>query len=51
MVDYVREKPLEAIPRFLPAAHGAVRVLGWLFMKPLTRRLLTKTALRVLDVD
>jgi MoaA/NifB/PqqE/SkfB family radical SAM enzyme len=51
MVDYVREKPLEAIPRFLPAAHGAVRVLAWLFMKPFTRRLFTKAALRVLDVD
>jgi MoaA/NifB/PqqE/SkfB family radical SAM enzyme len=51
MVDYVRERPLEAIPRFLPAAHGTVRALGWLFMKPITRRLFSRAALRVLDVD
>jgi len=51
MMDYVREKPLEAIPQFLPATHGAVQVLAWLFMKPATRRLFAKTALWILRVD
>ena len=51
MMDYVREKPFEAIPQFLPATHGAVQVLAWLFMKPATRRLFAKTALWILRVD
>lgn len=51
MMDYVREKPFEAIPQFLPATHGAVQVLAWLFMKPTTRRLFTKAALWILKVD
>jgi MoaA/NifB/PqqE/SkfB family radical SAM enzyme len=51
MMDYVREKPLEAIPQFLPATHGAVQALAWLFMKPATRRLFAKTALWILRVD
>ena len=51
MMDYVREKPLEAIPQFLPATHRAVQALAWLFMKPATRRLFAKTALWILKVD
>ena len=51
MMDYVREKPLEAIPQFLPATHGAVQALAWLFMKPATRRLFARTALWILKVD
>jgi MoaA/NifB/PqqE/SkfB family radical SAM enzyme len=51
MMDYVREKPFEAIPQFLPATHGAVQALAWLFMKPATRRLFAKTALWILKVD
>jgi MoaA/NifB/PqqE/SkfB family radical SAM enzyme len=51
MVDYVREKPFEAIPQFLPATHGTVQALAWLFMKPTTRRLFTKAALWILKVD
>jgi MoaA/NifB/PqqE/SkfB family radical SAM enzyme len=51
MMDYVREKPFEAIPQFLPATHGAVQALAWLFMKPTTRRLFTKAALWILKVD
>jgi len=50
MMDYVREKPLEAIPQFLPATHGVVQLLAWLFMKPATRRLFAKTALWILKV-
>jgi len=50
MLDYLREKPQEVLPRFLPAAHPAARLLGWLFLKPAARRLLTRTATRILRV-
>jgi MoaA/NifB/PqqE/SkfB family radical SAM enzyme len=51
MADYVREKPFEALPRFLPATHGINKGLAWLFMKPATRRLFSKAALWVLKVE
>ncbi len=51
MVDYVREKPFEAIPRVLPATHGAVQGLAWLFMRPTTRRVFTRAALWILNVE
>jgi MoaA/NifB/PqqE/SkfB family radical SAM enzyme len=50
MVDEVREKPFEAIPRFLPATHGVVRALAWLFMRPRTRQVFAKAALWILNV-
>ncbi len=49
-LDFLREKPFEALPRFLPATHKAVGILGWLFLKPVTRRVFTRTALWVLRV-
>jgi hypothetical protein len=51
MADYVREKPLEALPHFLPATHGINKALAWLFLRPATRRLFSKAALWVLKVD
>lgn len=51
MADYVREKPFEAIPRYLPATHGINKALAWLFLKPATRRWFSKAALWVLKVD
>ncbi len=51
LVDYVREKPFEAIPRFLPATHGVVQALAWLFMRPATRRVFSRAALWILSVD
>jgi len=50
MVDEVREKPFEAIPRFLPATHGVVRALAWLFMRPRRRQVFAKAALWILNV-
>jgi MoaA/NifB/PqqE/SkfB family radical SAM enzyme len=50
MADYVREKPLEALPYFLPATHSINNALAWLFMKPATQRLFSKAALWVLKV-
>ncbi len=51
MADYVREKPLEALPYFLPATHGINKALARLFLNPATRRLFSKAALKVLKVD
>ena len=51
MADYVREKPLEALPHFLPATHGINKALAWLFLKPATRRLFSKAALWILKVE
>ena len=51
MADYVREKPLEALPHFLPATHGINKALAGLFLRPATRRLFSKAALWVLKVD
>jgi MoaA/NifB/PqqE/SkfB family radical SAM enzyme len=51
MADYVREKPLEALPHFLPTTHGINKALAWLFLRPATRRLFSKVALWVLKVD
>ena len=51
MADYVREKPFEALPHFLPATHGINKALAWLFLRPATRRLFSKAALWVLRVD
>lgn len=50
MLDCLREKPFEALPQFLPTSHAATRLLGWLFLKPATRRLFTRTASWVLGV-
>ena len=51
MADYVREKPFEALPHFLPATHGINRALAWLFLRPATRRLFSKAALWILNVE
>jgi hypothetical protein len=51
MADYVREKPFEALPRFLPSTHGINKALAWLFLKPATRRFFSKAALWVLKVQ
>lgn len=50
MLDFLREKPFEALPQFLPASHAGPRLLGWLYMQPRIRRWLTKGALKILGV-
>jgi MoaA/NifB/PqqE/SkfB family radical SAM enzyme len=51
MADYVREKPLEALPHFLPATHGINKALAWLFLNRATRWLFSKAALWILKVE
>ena len=51
MLDYLRENPFDALPKFLPATHFAPRLLAWLYLQPRTRHWLTKAALKILGVS